>query len=154
MRQSLVAVVLLTVAAAVNAADPFVGTYRLNVARSKSSDAQPLPLAATLTISEDGDNLALAISLQSGNGSTLEKTSMPKGGGLLRRVDGGDPRYDTVTVTRPTPTTIDFVRMKDGKEGVRSRYTLGADGRVLTHTLKGTHPQGQQVDRVMVLERQ
>ncbi len=154
MRQSLVAVVLLTVASAVNAADPFVGTYRLNVAQSKSSDAQPLPLAATLTISEDGDNLVLAISLQSGNGSTLEKTSMPKGGGLLRRVDGGDPRYDTVTVTRPTPTTIDFVRMKDGKEGVRSRYTLGADGRVLTHTLKGTHPQGQQVDRVMVLERQ
>jgi hypothetical protein len=154
MKRFWLCAVLLAFTTTANAADPFVGTYRLNVAQSKSSDAQPFPLAATLTISEDGDNLVLAISLQNSNGSTLEKTSVPKGGGLLRRVDGGDPRYDTVTVTRPTPTTIDFVRMKDGKEGVRSRYTLGADGRVLTHSLKGTHPQGQQVDRVMVLERQ
>ena len=154
MKRFWLCAVLLAFTTTANAADPFVGTYRLNVAQSKSSDAQPFPLAATLTISEDGDNLVLAISLQNSNGSTLEKTSVPKGGGLLRRVDGGDPRYDTVTVTRPTPTTIDFVRMKDGKEGVRSRYTLGADGRVLTHTLKGTHPQGQQVARVMVLERQ
>lgn len=83
-------VVLLAFTTIATAADPFVGTYRLNVAQSKSSDAQPFPLAATLTISEDGDNLVLAISLQSSNGSTLEKTSVPKGGGLLRRVDGGD----------------------------------------------------------------
>ncbi len=44
--------------------------------------------------------------------------------------------------------------MKDGKEGVRSRYTLSTDGRVLTHTMKGANPQGQQMDRVMVFERQ
>ncbi len=100
MRQSLVAVVLLTVASAVNAADPFVGTYRLNVAQSKSSDAQPLPLAATLTISGDGENLVLTISLQSGNGSRLETASMPKGGGRPSGVDSGMPSYDTVTVTR------------------------------------------------------
>ena len=61
-------------------------------------------------------------------------------------LDGGNLRSYTVTVTRTNPTIIDFFRMKDGKEGVRSRYALGADGRVLTNTMKGTNPQGQQMD--------
>ena len=152
MKRLWLCAVLLAFTTTATAADPFVGTYRLNVALSNISDTQPVPLAATLTVSEESDNLVLAISLQSSNCSTLERTSTPKGGGLLRRVDRGDPRYDTVTVTRTNPTTIDFFRMKDGKEGVRSRYSL-SDGRVLTHAIKGTHPQGQQTDRIMVFER-
>lgn len=147
--------VLLAFTTTATAADPFVGTYRLNAAQSKKSDAQPMPLAATLAISEDGDNLVLALSREFSDGSTLkERTSLPKAGGPLRMLDGANLRSDTVTVTRTNPTTIDFVRMSGGKEGVRQRYTLGADGRVLTNTMKGTNPQGQQVDRVMVFERQ
>ena len=80
MKRLWLCAVLLAFTTTAAAADPFVGTYQLNVAQSKNSGTTPVPLAATLAISEDGDNLVLAISLKNSDGSTLaERTSMPKG---------------------------------------------------------------------------
>ena len=73
MKRLWLCAVLLAFTTTATAADPFVGTYRLNVALSNISDTQPVPLAATLTVSEESDNLVLAISLQSSNCSTLKE---------------------------------------------------------------------------------
>jgi hypothetical protein len=142
-------------ASTVLAADePFVGRYRLNVDKSTSS-GMPLPVAATLVISEDRDNLVLTISAKHTDGSSLdEATSMPKGGGALRRADGGTLRYDAVTTTRPNPTTIEMVMMHDGKEAMRLKYTLSVDRKMLTRAAAGTNVRGQRVDAVFVFDRQ
>jgi hypothetical protein len=145
---------LLFTSAAMAADDPLIGSYRLNVEKSRSAGV-PLPAAATLVLSDDGDNLVLTVSGKSPDGSSVdEATAMPKGGGALRRVDGGILRYDSVTATRPTPTTIEMVLVQAGKEAMRLTYQLDTEHQVLTRTAAGTNARGQQVDAVFVFERQ
>ena len=150
------ALLLVVSTSAMAADDPFVGSYRLQVDKSTSSGL-PLPVAATLVLSEDGDNLVFTVSQKNADGSSLdEATSMPKGGCALRRIGGGTLRYDSVTTTRPNSTTIEMAMMRDGQEAMRHKYELSADHQVLTltRTAGETNASGQRVGAVFVLERQ
>jgi hypothetical protein len=136
-----------------SAADPFVGTYKLNPAKSRMSGGT-VAKALTLVIAEEGDNLIITTNGTNGEGGAIAgKISAPKKGGDVRVLEG-KPAYDSATVTRTSSNAVQMVTMRQGKEGVRVQMTLSPDGKVLTRTVKGTNASGQQVDGVSVLERQ
>ena len=149
MSRLCVAFVLIALSGAVTAADPFVGTYRLNAAKSGVTGRVP-NAEQTLVISEDRGNLVITTSGTRTDGSSFTgKVALPMKGGTARRVEG-DQQYDAGIATRTTPNAIEIVT----NAAQRITYALSADGKVLTWTVEGTNPQGQQVKALSVFERQ
>jgi hypothetical protein len=134
------------------AADPFVGTFTLKVAKSRMSGA-PAVVEGTLIIANDGENLVITPSFKTTDGLVRAgRLVVPKAGGIVRAPEG-EVAYDSSTVTRVNPSTIQVVTTLRGKEGVRVQLTLSPDGKTLRRSIRGTNPQGQPVEGLSELER-
>ena len=134
------------------AADPFIGTFTLNAAKSKMSGA-PAVVEGTLIITEDGHNLVVTPSFRTTDGPVRAgRLVVPKAGGIVRAPEG-EVAYDSSIVTRVNPNTIQVVTTRQGQEGVRVQLTLSRDGKTLRRSIRGTNLQGQPVEGLSVLER-
>ena len=154
MKALAVALVLMTFPYSASAADPFVGTYKLNAAKSATSGGQTPP-ELTLTISEDGGNLLIATSGKTADGSPIsaDVLTLPKAGGTIKAPDG-EKNYDSTVVSRLDPNTIDMVALQKGKERTRVKLALSRDGKTLTRSFTSTNAQGRPVNGTSVLERE
>src|SRR5437879_914713 len=99
-----IAALLVLVPAALWAADPFVGTWKLNVAKSHYKTGTP-PKEQTLAISESGEDQDMTVSLTTadGNAITYHFTAPMKGGdGKVVQPGGG---FDAVHLNRINANT-------------------------------------------------
>ena len=137
-----------------SAADPFVGTYKLNTAKSATSGGQ-LPAELRLTISEDGANLMIATSGKTATGSPIsaDVLVLPKAGGTVK-APAGERNYDATVVSRSNANTIDVVARQNGKETARVKLALSRDGKTLTRSFTSTNAQGRPLTGTSVLERE
>ena len=135
------------------AADPFVGKYKLNQSKSTTSGGQ-LPPDMTLTISEEGSNLLIATAAKAADGTLIpsDVLTVPKAGGKMKAPQGAS--YDSTTVSRRDPNTIDVVASQNGKERTRVKFALSKDGKTLTRSFTSTNAQGKPVNGTSVLERE
>ena len=154
MKALALALTLIAVPNAASAADPFVGTYKLNAAKSSSSGGQ-VPPELTLTISEDSSNLLIKTSGMTKSGSPIEADVLvlPKAGGTIK-APATEKDYDSTVVSRKDPNTIDMLAMQKGKERTRVKLTLSRDGKTLTRSFTTTNAKGQPVTGTSVLERE
>lgn len=154
MKALALALALAAVPDTVRAADPFVGTFRLNSAKSATSGGK-LPAEMTLTISEEGGNLLVATSGKTAAGApiTADVLILPKAGGTVKAPQG-ERNYDSTTVRRTNASTIDMVALQKGKERTRVKFALSRDGKTLTRSFTSTNAQGRPVTGNSVLERQ
>ena len=145
--------VLIAFAGVASAADPFVGKYKMNPAKSAATGGQ-VPPELMLTISEDGGNLLIATSGKTADGSPIsaDVLTVPKSGGTMKAPEGAS--YDSTVVSRRDPNTIDVVAMLKGKERTRVKFALSKDGKVLTRSFTSTNAQGRPVNGTSVLERE
>ena len=82
MRYSKLVLVLLAFAGALIAADPFVGTWKLNAARSTYKTGMP-PKEQTVTFSEEGSDLDVVVKGTSSDGQTISTHfTVPTAGGF------------------------------------------------------------------------
>lgn len=141
------------------AADPFLGTWRLDRQKSK------LP-AQMATLKE------LVILIDTPSGGTLRFTSNATlNDGQTRHVvnteilDGKDhPAKSrttgkaipggTGTWQRPDEHHVNAVFKMNGKEAMTARDSVSQDGQTLTSVRRGSSPQGLPVDEVDIFERQ
>jgi len=153
MKAFAVALVLIALSAAASAADPFVGKYRLNPAKTATTGGQTPP-DMTLTISEDGSNLLISTAARSADGSPIpsDVLTVPKSGGTVKAPQGAS--YDSTRVSRVDASTIDLVATQNGKERTRVKFALSKDGRTLTRSFTSTNAQGRLVTGTSVLERE
>jgi hypothetical protein len=154
MKRFALAVALIAFPCSAIAADPFVGTYRLNAAKSAASGGQ-VPPDLTLTISEDQGNLLIATSGKTANGAPIsaDVLVLPKAGGTIK-APAGERNYDSTVVSRKDPNTIDVVAMQAGKARTRVTLALSRDGKTLTRSFTSTNAQGRAVNGTSVLERE
>lgn len=154
MKAWALAVALMTVPHLASAADPFVGTYKLNPAKSATSGGQ-LPPEMRLTISEDGGNLLIATSGKTATGSPISADVLvvPKAGGTVQ-APAGERNYDATVVSRSNANTIDVVAQQKGKETARVKLVLSRDGKTLTRSFTSTNAQGRPLTGTSVLERE
>jgi len=135
-----------------SAADPFVGSYVFNPAKSTMSGA-PATAELILTISEEGDHLVVVPSGKTTDGAPLTgRLTPPKAGGTVP-APPGTVAYDSTIVTRINPHTIQILTMRQGRELARILLELTPDGKTLTRSIRSTNAQGQPVEGVSVLER-
>jgi hypothetical protein len=144
-------VVALAVLAAAQPKDPFVGTWTLNVAKSKYSPG-PAPKSVTVTYEAAGPGYKISVKTEPASGPTQEWSYTTSLDGKDSPVTG-NPNVDTMAAKRIDAHTLETVSKKDGKETITARIVVSADGKTRTNTQKGTDPKGRTVNNVLVFEK-
>jgi hypothetical protein len=153
VRVALAAIVCLALTAAGRAqtAPIEVGTWKLNVAKSKFSPG-PAPKASTVTYSAAGQGLKAVIDGVGPDSSKVRWEYTANTDGKTYPVTG-NPDADMVVVKRVDANTLENSYTLKGKPTVFVRRTVSADRKTLTVIQTGTTAQGQKLDHVMVFER-
>jgi hypothetical protein len=149
-----VSVLALIVSSAISAqssqSDPRIGTWKLNVAKSKENARK----SETRTYTPSGDSVTVHIEIANGDGSTQVYGYTGKSDGKdypwTGTVPGG---AETVSVTR-AGNTFTSESKKAGKLLYTTTITFSADGKVMTLTTKGTDADGKSIDAVRVYDKQ
>jgi hypothetical protein len=141
------------------AADMLVGTWKLNVAKSKYSPGPP-PQSATLKIDPiDGGIKTVGDGVDSQGKKTHNESSA--------KYDGKDYPSKAMLDGKPNPVAADIVSWKKiddftyevttklkGKPLGVTKVVISKDGKTITATTTGTNAQGQKVNNIAVLEKQ
>jgi hypothetical protein len=141
-------------AASLPAADPFLGSWKLNPGKSKSNlNNSPPPKSLVLTYARQGEGLTVTVNLTLADGKTRTLEHVV-------RYDGKDhPRYtgaapgDTVANTRTGEFTEESVFKKDGVVTITTRRLVSPDGQTMTATAKSSAADGSVVETVTVYEK-
>ena len=135
------------------ATDSQVGTWKLNVAKSKYSPG-PAPKTATTKIEAAGAGTKVIVDQTLPDGTMRHYEFTSNYDGKDGAVIGNNPDADMVARTRVNKTTIKTINKKGGKVTTTQTSTVSADGKTRTVTTKGVNGAGQTVNNVAVYDRQ
>jgi hypothetical protein len=132
----------------------FVGTWKLNVVKSKFTGSQP-PKSETRTEVAQGDGCKVTYEGIAADGrpiswgytSNLDGKDAPISG---RRPNGAD----TLAITRVDENTRTAVEKKAGKTLFTVTGVVSKNGKVLTQTTKGVNSDGVPISITMVWDKQ
>lgn len=131
--------------------DPHVGTWSLNVNKSKYSTGQP-PRQQTTIYAVEGSGVRVTTK---GVGVLGQPTSTF----YTAAFDGkdhavkGNVDWDAVALRRVDSHTIEFTRKKSGKVVQMATSVVSKDGKTRTITTTGVNAQGAKVNIVAIYER-
>lgn len=131
--------------------DPFIGTWKLNMAQSKFTPG-PAPKSGSVTFTTAAPGFRAVVE---GVGPKDEKSRWEYTGNY----DGkdyplkGNPDGDMISVRRINANTVETTIKRAGKPAVTNMRTVSADGKTLTVVTKGTNGQGQTVHNVQIFEK-
>ena len=143
---------LLVAGSASAQSDPAIGTWKLNVAKSRYSPG-PAPKSNVITIVAAGDTLKISSQGTDGDGK-------PTATSYTATFDGkdnpmtGNPAYDTVSHKRIDANTTEQTRKKEGKTVQTAVRKISADGKTMTVTSRGKTAGGKTLNNVAVYEKQ
>jgi ABC-type Na+ efflux pump permease subunit len=135
------------------AADPQIGTWKLNVAKS-TFDPGPAPKSGTTVIEAAGAGAKVIVDQTAADGTTRHWEFTANYDGKDIPIVGDNPDADTVARTRISATTVETISRKAGKVVATQQSTVSADGKIRTVTTKGVNAAGKTVNNVAVYERQ
>jgi hypothetical protein len=150
----LFAALLVAVPALRAADDPLIGTWKLNVAKSKFS---PGPGYKSQTLKyEPASNggLKLTADIVDAQGKQLHDGYTAVYDGKEYPMAAPSSNADTVKLERIDAYTTVRTNKKDGKPTMIQKRTVSKDGKTMTVTTTGTNGQGQQLNNVQVYDRQ
>ena len=151
MRYVRLVFMLLAVAMALVAADPFVGTWKVNPAKSKFKTGAA-PKEQTVTISESGGDLDIAVKGTAADGTSISTHyTIPASGGTGKVIESP---YEAVSGKRMSANERETSYSKSGKVVYTTHAKLAKDGKTLTVQSKGTNPAGQMVDGTLTYDKQ
>jgi hypothetical protein len=132
--------------------DPRIGTWKLNVAKSKYSPG-PAPQSLTVKVEPSGQGEKVTTEFVNADGTrtTTEYTANFDGKDYPLT---GSQIADTVSLKRSNARTTVRTDKKGGKVAQTLRRIVSNDGKTMTVTTKGTNAQGQTVNNVAVFEKQ
>jgi len=130
-----------------------VGTWKLNVEKSKFTPG-PAPKAGVLTYEAVGEALKVTNEGINAQGNPTKSTFGPFANDGKPSPVTGVPDFNESTYKKIDEASVEFVRLKDGKEVQRGTRALSADRKTMTFSTKGVNASGQQIDNVVVYEKQ
>jgi len=134
------------------AGDPRIGTWKLNVEKSKFSPG-PAPQSQTVKVEAAGEGeKAITEGINAAGAATKTEYTAQYDGKNYPLT--GSQNADTVSLKRIDARTT--VRTDKKGENVVTTLTrvVSEDGKTMTVTVKGTNAQGQAVDTVAVYDKQ
>jgi len=152
MRYTKLMLVLLGFAATLCAADPFVGTWKMNPAKTKFKVGAG-PKEQTVTITEAGSDFNVKVAGIGPDGSKISFSySVPTAGGTGKFLEASS--YDGIAGKRIGPTEREMSYMKGGKAVYTTHSKLSADGNSLSVNSKGLAPSGKEVEGTVAYDKQ
>jgi hypothetical protein len=147
-----VAGVMLVSASLAVAGENWIGTWKLNTAKSKFSPG-PGPQSMTLKFEATPEGIKL-----SSQGVNAE--GKPTAGGYTAKFDGkevpvtGNPNADSGAPKKIDDNNYENTWKKAGKVTITTKAVVSGDGKTLTITQSGTDAQGKAVSSTVVYEKQ
>jgi hypothetical protein len=137
---------------AAGTADPIVGTWTLNIAKSTMDPSQALK-SQTRTYTQGDDGISVAVNGARADGSAVSQQSTFKYDGKEYRWTGAAD-YDGVSLKRVNGSTVTAVMMKAGKKVGNTTRTISGHGKILTLSTKVTGADGKPYSTVLVFDKQ
>jgi len=140
-----------TITLSAQASDPAIGTWKLNLTKSKYD---PGPAPKSLTLKYDAWDRGIKLTADG-----VDAEGKPTHSEFAARFDGkdypwkGNPNADTIALKRIDDYTIESVWKKGGKVTTTSRTVISRDGKTRTITQRGKDAQGRDVNNSLLCER-
>ena len=147
-----IGVVALTSPLRGQAQEPWFGTWKLNLAKSKYSPG-PAPKSTTTKLEPWQGGFKNTTDAVTATGEARHVEYSGKFDGKDNTVSG-NPDVDTNTYRRIDDHTYEVVAKKSGKATLTSRIVISPDGKTRTVTQTGKNAQGQTVNNTAVYDRQ
>ena len=134
------------------AAENWIGTWKMNVAKSKASPG-PGPKSQTLTFAASPAGITLSTEGVMADGSVRK-------GSYTSKFDGkdvswaGNPDADTAGPKKVDDNNYTNTWKKGGKVTINAKAVVSADGKTLTVSQTGKNAKGEDVNSVAVYEKQ
>jgi hypothetical protein len=148
----IMAVSVLMFGAVAQASDNNVGTWKLNLAKSKYIPG-PAPYEGTLKIEPETNGLKFTIDGLDAEGKPVHFEFSPRFDGKDYLVTGL-PEADMIVLKRINANTIETVAKKGGKPVMTTRSVVSKDGKTRTSTQTGKNANGQEVKNTLVYDKQ
>src|SRR6267378_1267914 len=132
------------------AANPHMGTWKLNEAKSKFSPGASKN--TTVVYEAAGDSVKVTVDGVDGAGSPTHNEWTGKFDGKFYPVTG-DPTSDTRSYRKINNRTLALTGKKGGKVTLTGRIVVSANGRTRTVNTTGTDPKGQRVSNRAVYDK-
>ena len=132
--------------------DPWLGTWKLNLAKSKYGPVS-LPKSLTVTVQEEGQNHKVTAVGIDAEGKPISSVVMWIYDGMPHPVTG-TPNFDAIATTRVDAYTTIISRTKAGKLVRASIDVVSQDGKTHTGTTAGIEANGRQFNIINVYDKQ
>ena len=132
------------------AGENWIGTWKLNAAKSTGTNAIR---AQTIKFESTADGIKIS-------SEGVDADGKPMVAGYTSKFDGkdvpwaGNPMADTAAPKKIDDNTYENVWKKAGKATVTAKISVSQDGKTLTVTQTGTDPAGKAVSSTAVYDRQ
>jgi hypothetical protein len=143
--------------------NPIVGTWQLNLGKSKFESGPP-PKGQTRHYSQRNDGLIVA------NIWSIDAQGKPSFTQSVSKYDGKEyGQYNQTTLETFQATgiqtgktqafamvdtyTVNITNKVDGRVATTSRRTVSEDGKTMTHIVKGTNAQGKPYTNLLIFDR-
>ncbi|HEY7442567.1 MAG TPA: hypothetical protein VH701_09125 [Vicinamibacterales bacterium] len=161
MQKPLTAVVVASIAisavaltAQTKPADPWVGTWKTDLAKSTYSPGPKPTVAPTVTIEQSGTAMKTTIAGTDAEGKPAKTETVWMFDGKDNPVKGAPAPNTTAAYKRIDDRTFEVSSKVDGKPTITTRVVISADGKTLTATQSGKTAQGETVKNVIVATKQ
>ena len=139
------------VAAVAFASNPYIGTWKLNEAKSKIPASAPKNTSVVYEAA--GDSIKVTVEGVDGTGKPAHNEWTGKFDGKDYPLTG-DPTADTRSYKKINDSTAELTNKKDGKPILTGRIVVSADGKTRTVTISGTDANGKKVKFASVYDKQ
>ncbi len=135
------------------AADNSLGTWKLNMDKSKF-DPAPGPVKSLTSTREASDGgVKVTTTGERADGTPINATYTAKYDGKEYPVTGAP--WDMMALKQPNANTVTgTMRKSDGKYRGTGRTVISKDGKIMTTTTKGSDAEGKAFHNVMVYDKQ
>ena len=130
--------------------DPAIGTWKLNLAKSKFAPGTA-PMNLTVAIEAAGQGVRVTSTTLRANGKTIVVHYTAYSDGKDYPVTGS-PDYDTVSLKR-NGVTVEGTRKKDGRVVQTYQRVVAPDRKTMTVATTGKDATGQTLNSVAVFDR-
>jgi len=152
MRKTMLFLALFAFAGSLVAADPSVGTWKLNLAKSTEPDVKELTLVKQ-ELSNGMFGLVETGVLKDGS-KISEKFSHPQQGGVVASQSAKPAEGELTVVTIITPADFYVTTLQKGKQVQVQHVVVNKDGKSMRITTNGTDAKGKPFETVGVYDKQ
>jgi hypothetical protein len=153
LSKAFIALAITTIAAF--GADNSIGTWKLNVEKSKYTPA-PFPVKSLTSTREASDGgVKVTNTGERADGTPINSSYTAKYDGTESHVTGSGAPYDTVAIKQVNANTLtDERKNTGGSYHATGRYVISGGGKTMTWTAKGTDADGKAFTATFVYEKQ